>query len=120
MPLRFRRAFIRHLLPQNLPVVTVQAIDLPGVFRDIFGRLHIAIKPMPENRLGIARNRGGDKHLPAPNHWTRMRKPWNRSLPEYVFILSRIPFGRRRPLGNARSIGPPKSRPIGSRRREAR
>src|SRR5262249_37447886 len=95
MALGPRHALIRDPVPDYLPSGLVQTVDVPGMLRDISGRVDITIKSGPENRFRVAADRRSYKDPVSPNDRAGVRESWNRRLPQNILVLLSIPGDRQ-------------------------
>src|SRR5687767_11365410 len=87
MPLNFGHAVIRHALPQNLPGLFVERINLPGVSWIVFDRRDIAVET--KTRFIFRRaHRGANENLVTPDDRTGVAQTRNSGLPNCVNCFS--------------------------------
>src|SRR5262245_3392539 len=71
---RFRDSFMCYFVPNNIPALGVDCIELPSVFRHVSMRLDVSIEPVSKSLVfGLAADGSYYKHLFAPNNWTGNR-----------------------------------------------
>src|SRR5215813_4091067 len=95
MAFDFRNSFAGRALPQNLPGLLIEAIDFPGVLRQISVRVDVPVKAVAELALRRAAHRGDDEKLIAPNYGAGVSEAGDLGLPDYIGVLSGVPICRR-------------------------
>src|SRR5215510_9106394 len=106
MAFDFGHAFGGRALPQNLSGLLVEAIDLPGMLRQILVRIDVAVKAVPEFALRRAADGSDDEKFIVPDNRACVGQSGDCSLPDDVFVLLGIPGGGRfLAIGGSRSIG---------------
>src|SRR5262245_23407929 len=95
MAFDFRDAFGGRPLPQNLPGLLVEAIDLPGMLRYILVRVDVAVKAVPKLALRRGAHRSDDEKPGAPNYGAGVGQAGDLGLPNYIGLIRRVPGCRR-------------------------
>src|SRR5437588_7364943 len=91
VPLKFRHAFMRALLPHHLSGVLVQTEYLPLLRFVVFGRTWISVETDFEGRRLAFIERSSDKQAITPDDRTRVAQARDGCFPQNIFRVLNVP-----------------------------
>src|SRR5687767_2030958 len=96
MAFDLRHPLVSDAVPDDLPCLFVEAIDMPGMWRGVFVHIYVAVQAVTKILTTFAAHRSGHEDSIAPDYRACMCEPRNRSLPQNIRALGCVPGSRRR------------------------